>query len=261
MQLEILISTMHESNYDLLEKINLQTNAVVVNQCDRDDIVELSFKDKKVVWVNTTERGLSNSRNMAIKYASGDVCLIVDNDEIMFDNYEHIILQEFENNKKADIISFNVSGIEKVFKNYNKNKFKHNFLTSMRCSSVEVAFKLDFVKRNKICFDNQIGAGTKLLFGEENKFLIECLRKKAKFYYVPVCIAYLHIGKSTWFTGYNENYFLAQGAVYESFNTHFTLALIYIFAFRHKSLFSEEIPLTKGIKLMKKGRKLYIHNK
>ena len=86
---------MHQKDDSIIKKSNLQTDAVVVNQCDRDSIEDFFFlnKDNKrchVIFISTTERGLSRSRNMAIKNAiDADICLLSDDDERFEDDYEN----------------------------------------------------------------------------------------------------------------------------------------------------------------------------
>lgn len=69
MKLMVLISYMHRTDTGIISESNVQTDSVVVNQCDRDSIEDFDFKNKKgrtchVKFIDTTERGLSNSRNL-----------------------------------------------------------------------------------------------------------------------------------------------------------------------------------------------------
>ena len=98
MKLILLISCMHEKDHSIIERSNVQTDVVVVNQCDKDSVDEFDFKNKKgetchAKFINTTERGLSRSRNMAIRNAWGDVCLICDDDEWLSDDYADTIIK------------------------------------------------------------------------------------------------------------------------------------------------------------------------
>ena len=34
MKLQVLVSCMHQQDYSLLEKMNIQTDAIIINQCD-----------------------------------------------------------------------------------------------------------------------------------------------------------------------------------------------------------------------------------
>ena len=84
--IELLISTMHQKDYSLLNKMNINSDAVVINQCDEDSYNEFNLNGNHIVWINSTERGLSKSRNLAIKNSNADVCLICDDDEILKSN-------------------------------------------------------------------------------------------------------------------------------------------------------------------------------
>ena len=100
MKLIVLISCMHEKDHSIIERSNVQTDVVVVNQCDKDSVDEFDFKNKQgenchAKFINTTERGLSRSRNMALLNSWGDVCYICDDDEILQDDYENIIMKAY----------------------------------------------------------------------------------------------------------------------------------------------------------------------
>ena len=102
---------MHQDDYSLLDRINLQSEAVVINQCDRESNYIFSVNGHKVTWINTLERGLSRSRNMALKNATADLCVICDDDEVLSDNYPDMINNAYSNLPDADLIVFNVNRI------------------------------------------------------------------------------------------------------------------------------------------------------
>ena len=71
MTLTLLIACIHEKDTSIIERSNVQTDVVVVNQCDHDSVEEFDFVNKKgrtclAKFICTTERGLSRSRNMAL---------------------------------------------------------------------------------------------------------------------------------------------------------------------------------------------------
>ena len=112
MKLVVLISCMQQKDASIIERTGVQTDVVVVNQCDRDCVKEFDFVNNKgrtchAKFICTTERGLSHSRNMAIQNAWGDYCIFADDDETLSDGYEQVILSAFERQPKADIIAFN----------------------------------------------------------------------------------------------------------------------------------------------------------
>ena len=260
MTVELLISTMHQQDYSLLDKMNIHSDAVLINQCDVNDEKVFTHKGHRVLWINTTERGLSRSRNMALRNATADICMIADDDMEYRSNYVDIVRSAFKEND-ADIIGFQVAGIEKEYKQYASEERRISYLNSMKMSSVELAFRRNSLIEKNIWFDELIGAGTEFLMGEENALLFDCLRKKLNIYYVPQIIADLHIGNSTWFNGTNERYFIGKGAAFAAMNTPFTTLLILQFAIRKKSFYQNEASLWEAICRMMKGKRLYIEKR
>ena len=260
MTIELLISTMHQKDYSLLDRMKVRSDVVLINQCDIDDEKTFTYNGHRVHWINTTERGLSRSRNMALRNATADICMIADDDMEYRSNYVDIVHSAFKDNN-ADIIGFQVAGIEKEYKQYASEGRKISYLNSMKMSSVELAFKRNALVKNNIWFDELIGAGTEFLMGEENAMLFQCLRKKLRIYYVPQIIADLHVGNSTWFNGRNERYFIGKGAAFTAMNTPFTNLLILQFAIRKRALYQNEASMWEAISRMMKGKRLYIEKR
>lgn len=259
MELQVLISTMHQDDYKLLERMNIKSNAIVINQCDKCDENNFIYNSYKIKWINSSNRGLSNSRNNAIKMAQSDICLLADDDLEYVDNYKSIILDEFFKFPNADMIVFQVHGIGTKFKSYRLKSEKIGYLKSMKTSSVEIAFKLESIRKNGIQFDELFGAGAKYSMGEENIFLFRCLKKKLKIVYVPIKIADLNIGNSTWFNGYNKEYFISRGAVFTNMSKIFSLLFITQFAIRKYKLYKKDLTITQALKYMLKGRRQYLN--
>lgn len=259
MKLQVLVSTMSQRDYSLLEKMNIDSDAIVINQCHEISDNEIQYNGWKVKWINDLERGLSKSRNLALKYATGDVCVLADDDLEYVENYRDLIIEQFKLHPEADIIVFQVEGIEKKFKNYSKKPKKLNYITSMKVSSVEVAFRLEKIKKFDIKFDENFGAGAKYKMGEENIFLTYCIKNGLKVIFVPVKIADLHIGESSWFKGFNKDYFISKGAMFTAINIQFSLPLIFQFALRKHKIYKKEMNLISALKLMLIGRRQYLN--
>lgn len=258
MKLQVLVSTMNQENYELINKMNIESDAVIINQCKDNSTKDFKINNYKIKWINSNKKGLSCSRNMALSNADGMICILADDDLEYVPNYEDTILEQFRINSSHDIITFQVEGIDKRFKDYYENSRKLNYLTSMKVSSVEVAFRLDAIKDAGIQFNELFGSGSKYFSGEENIFLTECLRKGLKLKYVPIKIANLHIGESTWFKGYDEDYFITKGAAYTAMSRLYSIPLILQFGLRKYKLSSNEISMKDAIKLMLKGRKGFL---
>ncbi|WP_162515335.1 glycosyltransferase family 2 protein [Paenibacillus pinistramenti] len=242
----------------LLDRMNLGARAVVVNQCSGDGVQQLEHKGYGIHWINSSGRGLSRSRNMALSHAAEAVCLLGDDDLEYRDGCEEIILEQFKRYPEADVITFQVEGIERPFKTYHPEPRRLNFLTSMKVSSVEIAFRRERLEQSGIRFKEQFGAGAVYRMGEENIFLAECLRKGLKIQYVPVKIADLHIGDSSWFKGYDRDYFISRGAAFTAMSRLHSLALIVQFAARKHGLFKEEMSRREAVRWMLEGRRRYL---
>ena len=107
-------------------------------------------------------------------------------------------------------------------------------------------------------FDETIGAGTEFLMGEENAFLFSCLRHRLSIRYMPTVIADLHIVNSSWFSGYNERYFIGKGAAFTAMSSRFSLLLILQFLVRKIKLYRAFLTPFQALKYMLNGRKLYL---
>lgn len=214
MTLEVLISCMHQIDWSIIQRSNIQTDVLIINQCDHDCIKQYSFNNQNgqlchAKMVCTTQRGLSRSRNMALQYATGDICLFCDDDEVLEDKYYDIIHKAFKDYTDYNLIAFRLVYSRKTFPNTQQT---YNRFTSGKLSSAQLAFKRDMILQTGVLFDEQLGSGTGNGGGEETKWLYQLLSKrKIKVIYLPVLIANIADGNSMWFKGYNECYFVNYG--------------------------------------------------
>ena len=206
----ILLSCMHEKDKEIITRSNIKSDCVIINQCDENTKEEISIDENKIcLWINSTERGLSISRNMAIKNSKADICLIADNDEMFDENIEEKILKAYEEIPHADIIVFNLHN--KLTKLKDKI-YKLSRLETLKVASWQITFKKISIIDNNINFDIKLGAGTGNGAGEENKFLHDASDKGLQIYHCPINIAKMIENESTWFNGYDEEYFYKRGA-------------------------------------------------
>lgn len=210
MKLVVLISCMHQNDASIATKSNLQTDAVIINQCDRECVEILPFINKKgeqchVTFICTKERGLSNSRNMAIKNAcNADICYMCDDDEYLVDDYEDIIMEAHNRLPNVSVITFSL-----VRKNYAYPAKEHRvgIKQILKTSSVQTTFKRKDILNHNIGFDPKMGSGSGNGGGEENKFLMDCKRSGLLIWYVPQIIAEVKSEDSQWFHGFTEDYY------------------------------------------------------
>lgn len=258
MKLQVLVSTMNQVEKSIIDSMNIVTDAVIINQCAKEEYEEIVFKGNRIDWIDSNEKGLSKSRNKAIKKAKEEICLLADDDLEYIPNYERVVLESFSKFPKADIIAFQVHGIEKEFKQYSATVKKIGFLSAMKIASVEIAFRTKSIKEADIHFDELFGSGSEYFMGEESIFLYDCLKKNLNIVYVPLKIADLHMGESTWFNGFNKMYFLSKGAAYTRMSKKYCLILILQFAVRKYKLYSDEVKIMQSIKYMLEGRRSYL---
>lgn len=210
MKFQILLSCMNQKNFDIIKKSGIHSDTLIVNQTIEDSVWSMKMDKRYFEMINTTTRGLSKSRNIALKNMQAEICLLGDDDERFKAECEAMVIDAFEKLPEADIIAFQIGNLKKKLPT---KVCKIGKIKSLRLSSVQLAFRAESIIKNNIKFDEAIGAGTLYSSGEENKFLFDCLSRGLKIYYVPITIATLKESGSTWFTGYNEEYFKNKGAI------------------------------------------------
>lgn len=254
MTLDVLLSAMHLEDYHYIDSLNITGNCIVINQCDKENRMTVTDAGRHITYIETTERGLSRSRNSAIDHSQADVCIFCDNDVEYLPGYEQMILEEYEKHPEYDIIIFHVESEINPIPCYPSPR-KISYLTSGKAISYEISFKRTSI--NQIRLNERIGAGTKYRMGEENAFLYECLRKGLKIYYVPKKIAKLRYEASTWYTGFNKDFFIARGASFYAMTSRYSLVLIAQYAVRKYKLYRGELSFFNAVSYMLEGRKSY----
>ncbi|MBR4949348.1 MAG: glycosyltransferase [Clostridia bacterium] len=253
MKIQVLVATMNQSDYSLIEKMNIRSCAIVGNQCDKNLIEDIKIDENEIKWLSFNERGVGLNRNNALMRADGDICLIADDDMVYYDNYCQIVSSAFERYPDADIIIFNLEE-ENPERYVIKKDMKVNRLNYLRYGTARIAFKLESIKNNGIYFNQCFGGGTKYCHGEDNLFLTACLNNNLKIYAVTDYIAKLtNDRESTWNCGYDEKYLNDQGALYKAISKKWWRLLCLQDALRRYKSYNTS-PF-KAYKIMVKGAK------
>lgn len=254
MRLQVLLSAMHLENFGDVKDLGITSDAVVINQCDREESSRIRQDGQEVRFFCTRERGLSKSRNMAIREADADVCILCDNDVVYRAGYEEEILSWFEKYPDADILVFFIKRPERQKPVFDKVR-KMNYLSVMKIFSPEISFRRESVKG--LSFLECFGAGAEYAMGEENIFLYDAFRAGRKILYIPVQIAELKETESTWFQGYTDKFFRDRGANYYAMTQRFYWLLILQFALRKYPLYKKDNRMFHALKLMFRGKREY----
>ena len=256
MKIQVLIATMHQEDYLLPAKMNISSDAIVGNQCNRNSVDSFTHNDHKITYLNFSERGVGLNRNNALMRADADICLIADDDMVYDDDYVEKVKIAFEENPNADVIVFNLR--EPVVTRFVINKktrvWYHNYL---RYGTARIAFKLKSIRKSGIYFNQCFGGGTQYCHGEDNLFLTECLNRRLKIFAVPEFIASLtEERESCWNKGYDDKYLQDQGALYRAISRRWWKLLCLQDVIRKRKIYSKTSAC--AYKLMKNGAKSFL---
>lgn len=201
---------MYQKDDAIVWRTNISTDALVINQTDHEERICRRSADglQAVRLFHTTQRGLSNSRNMALANASGDICLLCDDDEILSNDYAQTICRAFEELFDADVIAFDVTNKTTRLK---KKVQRVGRLRCLRLASCQLALKRTSILEQRVMFDPLMGSGSGNGSCEETKFLLDCIGRGLRIYYVPQTIGQICPSPSIWFSGYDETFFYQRG--------------------------------------------------
>lgn len=247
---------MHQNDMSLIEASNIKSDTVIINQCDEQKTVCDIIGNSKIKMICTTERGLSKSRNMAIKNSNADICLLCDDDEVFEDGYEQKILKAYKAIQDADIIALKMKDMPSHF----PDKVKRlGTLDLFHISSWQISFRRNSILKKGVLFDELLGAGTGNGAEEELKFLTNCKKAGMKIYYVPITIATAAQKKSTWFSGFDEKFFENRGASTRYILGFFPASLYALYyVFTKRDLYKKYISIHSALKSTFRG---ILHNK
>lgn len=214
MTLQVLVSTMNQTDHSLLDKMRIDSDAIVVNQCDRYAVEKFEYKGHEILWISTNERGVGLSRNTALMRATADIILIADEDVVYEDGYAQKIIDAYETHPKADLI---LVGLDVVYGDQvvSKNKTEHRvrLFNALRYGAVHFSCKRERIWDKNIYFSLLFGGGARYSCGEDTIFLTDALKRGLKVWNVPVHVGQVYQGTSTWFTGYHQKYFFDKGVL------------------------------------------------
>ena len=253
MRLQLLVSTMNQTDFRLIEKMNISSDALFINQCDCFKHHVFEDQGRLIEWYSFPERGIGLSRNNALIRASGDILLFADDDVTYKDGYSDIVISEFERLTQADIIIFNVPSTNPERAEYLNSRTKRlHFFNCLRYGTFRIAVRAESIYRKRICFSRLFGGGSRYGSGEDSIFLMDCVRNGLRLYASPEVIGNVSHGASSWFSGYTEKYFYDKGALFAGLSDHFAHILCLQFCLRHSDMMTE-FSLSDAYKVMQKG--------
>lgn len=163
MKYQILVLT-HNKNKEeclnLVHSLNISDDVLICCQNNTSEIIN----EKNTEIVMSNDIGVSNNRNNLLNNASGDICICIDDDCPLVDNYLEIIESTFKKYPDAQFILFN--GIV----THENNRLVHNKKTKRvrRFKDVSYAggpglvFKRDAIKKYNLKYDTNVGYPNKI---------------------------------------------------------------------------------------------------
>lgn len=253
MSVQVLVATMNQKDYSLINKMNIQSDAIIANQCNKNEINEFSLNGHKYKFLSFAERGVGLNRNNALMRADADICILADDDIVFLDGYADRIENLFIENPHADVIIFNLY-VEQIDQFIIKKKYNVSFLNFMRFGAPRIAFRRKSITKNGITFNLHFGGGADFCAGEDTLFLNDCLKKKLKIVAVPEYIASLsNYRESSWFEGYTDKFFIDRGALFTKISKRWAWLLCLQFSIRKRNLYKETRNWYEAFILMIRG--------
>lgn len=257
-RLEVLVATTKRTDLSIFYKMNIQTDVIISNQCDKNEFTEQYINGCRVRMLSTNTRGVGINRNLAMQLSVAEICLVADDDLVYADGYEQRVLKEFDENPQASLIGFSITeeGNESQTCSFHKTKkTKRNF------GAAVIAYRNSDIKKANLCFTRLFGGGAEYSCGEDSLFCFDARRKGLVIYQSKVNLGLLSNGSSSWFHGYTDKYYYDKGAIYCALsNTFGGLFCIRQLLFHPEEYKSGNKTFLQTLNLMKKGRKGYRKN-
>lgn len=255
MSVQLLVAAVDKEPEKLAETMGIQTEAIIVNQCDIYDYKEFERNGKTIRFFSMSERGVGLSRNHALLRANQEISLFADEDITYVDGYEKLVEDAFARHPKADMLLFNVKAAPGRETYWNEGEGRVHWFNCGRYPTYSMAVKTKKLHTKQITFSLYFGGGAPYSNGEDSLFIRECIRKGLRVEKVPVQIGREIPRESTWFSGYNQKFFHDRGVLYFFLYGPLKKLFALRFLLTKKGELCREIPVKLAYQYMKNGMK------
>ncbi|WDG00264.1 glycosyltransferase family A protein [Pectobacterium carotovorum subsp. carotovorum] len=179
MNIELLLSTMNDGIENI--KINHDFDYLIIHQVtngregEYNEFFNKNISSEKIRYIQMNRKGLSLSRNVALKNSVGSFLWVMDDDVVIHDDALERIKNLIENNASIDVFILNHSDDMNAKIAVKKAK-KHNFFSAAKISSIDILINRRLIE-NGLLFNEEFGLGTSLPSGEEYIFITDALKK------------------------------------------------------------------------------------
>ena len=206
MTLQLLISTL-DNGIERIQSMLLEPREGISylvswqHSNDGEHEPPAALKRPDVTVLHLQGRGLSRNRNNCIKHATGDICLIADDDCSYTHDQLNCIGLTFATNRSLDLATFKAHGTTTAYpdKQFNLAEPAKNY----HVTSFEIAFRRTSIQ-GKLQFNELFGLGAPVLHcGEEEVFLHDAVKMGLKCVFFPAFVV-THNGATTSVTRVGE---------------------------------------------------------
>lgn len=255
--MQVLVSTMYQNDCSLLDRMNIQTDAIVVNQCDRNEITEFEYKGHRIKWISLAERGVGLSRNTALMRATADIVLFADDDVVYADGYEKRIRDAYASNPKADLLTFDLESLNPNRKEkFDAKPHRLHWYNSLKYGAFRISVRRMSALKHNLVFSLLYGGGAVHQAGEDNLFMTEALHRGLYVKASGVRIGTVAQNESTWFHGYDERYFYDRGVLFANMYGCSAKLILTLFEIKDRGR-ATKLSFTERVRLEKAGIKDY----
>lgn len=253
MGIQMLISAVGQEVGTLAERMNIETDAVIINQCNVFGYEEYEHRSHRVRCYSLKERGVGLSRNNALMRAEAEISVFADEDIVYDSGYCQKIEAAFARHKEADMILFNVRVAPARRTYWNETEKRIRWYNYGRYPAYSIAARTEALHRANVSFSLLFGGGAKYSNGEDSLFLRDCLKKGMRIIASPEVIGEEKERQSTWFHGYNDKFFKDRGVLYHFLYGRMAVPFSLRFLLAHKEEMCREIGWKRAYSLMKDG--------
>lgn len=254
MKLQFLVSAVNQDVHALAEKMDLQAESIIINQCGENRYEEFEYRGSRMRCYHFAEKGVGLSRNNALLRADGDICLFADEDIVYQKGAAKAVADAFEAHPEADMLLFNVK-VQPSRRTYWTDAWHRVHLYNCgRYPAYSFALRTRKLHEKNLTYSLLFGGGAKYSNGEDSLFIRDCIRAGLKVYAHPAEIGEEVPRPSTWFHGYDETFFYDRGILYRALYGHLAMPMGLRFLLKNRAeMCCGKIGFPQACRLMKKG--------
>ena len=235
MTYQLIVSTMNQQDDSLIERMNINSDAIIINQSNKFSYHETIVGKSTVKWYEFNERGIGLSRNSGLMRATADIIQFADDDMQFTDTYQDDVISEYERHPEADVILFSNRCLNKDRMPYQVDSFgRVGRIEGVNFGGARITARREKLLYNNITFSLLFGGGAKYGAGEDVTFVQDCIKAGLKVYKSPVIVSTMEQNSSTWFKGFDEKYYRDKGALLAANFPFLSNVGIYIQAFKKR---------------------------